>query len=202
MSSSVVKCLFAGVVLLATQIPSRAATLQIEPVLIDVAAPGAASTVSLRNESGAPIDVQIRVFRWSQADGKENLEPTEDVVASPPAVTLAPNASYVARVVRVTKRPISGEESYRVLIDQLPARRQKRTNSVNPPRSGTGMERRGERQQGQGNRPQRGRPAPAHRLAQYPQWQGKDRLLQQGSGRVRVGKVDRRLDGAGRRLCG
>jgi len=52
-------------------------------------------------------------------------------VASPPAVTLAANGSYVARIVRVSKRPISGEESYRVLIDQLPATQQKRTSAVN-----------------------------------------------------------------------
>src|ERR1700737_2550394 len=125
----VVRFLFAGTLLLAAQISSRAATLQVEPVLIDVTAPGAASTVTLRNE--APINVQIRLFRWSQVDGKENLEPTDDVVASPPAVTLAPKANYVARIVRVTKRPIGGEESYRVLIDQLPAPTQKRGNAVN-----------------------------------------------------------------------
>src|SRR3954471_12794319 len=41
------------------------------------------------------------VFRWSQVDSKEKLEPTEEVVASPPAVTLAANGSYVARIVRV-----------------------------------------------------------------------------------------------------
>lgn len=131
MSSSVVKYLFAAAVLLAGQAALQAATLQIEPVMIEVAAPGAASTVSLRNDGAAPINVQIRVFRWSQVDGKENLDPTEDVVASPPAVTLAPNGNYLVRIVRVTKRPISGEESYRVLIDQLPAPNQKRTSAVN-----------------------------------------------------------------------
>ena len=131
MSSSIGRLLFSTLALLAGAISSRAATLQIEPVLIDIAAPGAASTVSLRNEGTTPINVQIRVFQWSQIAGKENLEPTEDVVASPPAVTLAANGSYVARIVRVSKRPINGEESYRVLIDQLPATQQKRTSAVN-----------------------------------------------------------------------
>ena len=127
----VARFLFAGAVLLAAQVASRAGTLQVEPVLIDVTAPGAASTVTLRNEGTAPINVQIRLFRWSQVDGKENLEPTDDVVASPPAVTMAPKTNYVARIVRVTKRPISGEESYRVLIDQLPAPTQQHGNAVN-----------------------------------------------------------------------
>jgi fimbrial chaperone protein len=33
--------------------------------------------------------VQIRLFRWSQVDGKEKLEPTDEVAASPPAITMA-----------------------------------------------------------------------------------------------------------------
>jgi fimbrial chaperone protein len=130
MSSSIVKFLFAAVLLLVGQLAARAGTLQVEPVLIDVTAPGAASTVTLRNEGAAPVNVQIRLFRWSQVDGKEQLDPTDDVVASPPAVTLAPKANYVARIVRVTKRPISGEESYRVMIDQLPESTAQRTNAV------------------------------------------------------------------------
>ena len=99
MLSSIVRFIFAAVIVLAVQIGARAGTLQIEPVLIDVASPGAASTVSLRNDGTAPINAQIRIFRWSQVDGKENLEPTDDVVASPPAVALAPKTNYVARIV-------------------------------------------------------------------------------------------------------
>lgn len=108
-----------------------AGSLQIEPVLIDVTAPGAASTVTLRNQGATPINAQIRVFRWSLVDGQEKLEPTEDVVASPPSVTLTPNGQYIARIVRVSKRPVSGEESYRLLVDQLPDLSQQKNGTVN-----------------------------------------------------------------------
>jgi fimbrial chaperone protein len=131
MRSAIVKFCVAGILLVTAQVSARAATLQVEPVLIDVTAPGAASTITLRNEGTAPINVQVRIFRWSQIDGKENLEPTEDVVASPPAVTLSPKTNYITRIVRVTKRPISGEESYRVLVDQLPDATQQKGNTVN-----------------------------------------------------------------------
>lgn len=107
--------------LLLSATAALAASLQVEPALVEVAAPGAASTVTLRNSGDAPINVQIRVFRWSQENGKERLDPTSDVVASPPAATLAANGDYVARLVRVAKRPIEREESYRLLIDELPS---------------------------------------------------------------------------------
>ncbi len=110
--------------------PLCAASLQVQPALVDVVAPGAASTVTLRNTGPTPINVQVRVFRWSQADGEESLKPTEDVVASPPAVTLAPNSDYVARIVRIVKQPVVDEEAYRLLVDELPDVGQSKTNAV------------------------------------------------------------------------
>src|SRR5215472_15707612 len=125
-----------GAVLVATLVafasfPANAGSLQVEPVLVDVAAPGAASTVTLRNEGTAPINAQIRVFRWSLVNGKEHLDPTNDVVASPPSVTLTPKGQYITRIVRVSKQPVVGEESYRLLVDQLPDLSQQRNGAVN-----------------------------------------------------------------------
>jgi fimbrial chaperone protein len=122
--------LFAAAVAFAAS-PAAAGSLQVEPVLVDVTAPGAASTITLRNEGTAPIDAQIRVFKWSIVNGKEQLTPTNDVVASPPSITLTPKGQYVARVVRVSKQPVVGEESYRMLVDQLPDLSQQKNGSVN-----------------------------------------------------------------------
>jgi fimbrial chaperone protein len=99
---------------------ASAASLQVAPILLEVTSPGAATTVTLRNTGAAPIATQIRVFRWIQEGGKEKLEPTADVVASPPAAELRPGQDYVVRVVRLTQNPVAGEEAYRLLIDELP----------------------------------------------------------------------------------
>ena len=97
-----------------------AGTLRVEPVLVEVFAPGAASMLTLRNDSGTDMTAQIRVFRWSQANGTDTLAPTSEVAASPPIVKLAPGTDYVARIVRVARKPVTSEESYRILVDQLP----------------------------------------------------------------------------------
>jgi len=99
---------------------ASAASLQVAPILLEVTSPGAATTVTLRNTGAAPIATQIRVFRWIQEGGKEKLEPTANVVASPPASELRPGQDYVVRVVRLTQNPVAGEEAYRILIDELP----------------------------------------------------------------------------------
>lgn len=96
----------------------QAAGLQVEPVLIDVAFPGAASALTLGLEGSRSANVQIRVLRWAQQDGVEKLLPTDDVVISPPAARLKPGADYTVRVVRVSRAAVRGEESYRVIVDQ------------------------------------------------------------------------------------
>src|ERR1700694_5222625 len=108
MRLTVTKAVLTATLVVAACYPAQAGSLQVAPVLVDVTAPGAASTVTLRNEGTTPIDAQIRVFRWSLVDGQEKLEPTDDVIASPPSVTLTPNGQYIARIARVSKRPVNG----------------------------------------------------------------------------------------------
>lgn len=98
---------------------AHGAALQVAPVLLDVRA-GATATLSLRNESPRPIDAQTRVFRWTQANGEDVLEPTEAVVASPPSVTLSSRVDYTVRIVRATRQALEQEEAYRLLVDELP----------------------------------------------------------------------------------
>lgn len=111
--------------------PSWAASLQVSPVTVEVAAPGAATTVKLRNEGTTPLNAQIRVFRWSQINGEDKLEPTTDVVASPPITRLSPKTDYTVRLVRVSKTPVAKEETYRLFIDELPDAANQRNRAVN-----------------------------------------------------------------------
>jgi fimbrial chaperone protein len=126
------KTAVAALLLAGASLPAKAGTLQVEPVLLDVtAASAAASTVTLHNAGTTPINAQVRVFRWSQTNGQEKLEPTDDVAASPPVLTIGPNGKNIVRIIRQSKQPIVGEESYRLLIDQLPDLSQQKNGAVN-----------------------------------------------------------------------
>ncbi|MFJ7353475.1 molecular chaperone [Phyllobacterium sp. NPDC097923] len=101
-------------------LPALAAPLQVSPVSVDLTAPGQTSTVNLRNDGDRPVNVQVRVFSWSQVNGEDQLTPSRDVVASPPAATLQPGTTYTIRIARIAPPLKSGEETYRLLVDQLP----------------------------------------------------------------------------------
>lgn len=97
-----------------------AASLRVAPTNLELIAPDSAGVLNLTNEAKRPINIQVRVLKWSQVNGVEQLEATTDVVASPPMSKMGPNADYVIRVVRVSKVPLHKEDSYRVIVDELP----------------------------------------------------------------------------------
>jgi fimbrial chaperone protein len=108
------------VALAAAQSCLAGASMQISPVLVDLEAPAAASTIEIANQAPQPASIQVRVFAWTQADGNETLTPSTSVVASPPFATIAPGATLSIRVIRSAQAPVKGEEAYRIVVDQLP----------------------------------------------------------------------------------
>lgn len=98
-----------------------AASVSVSPVNLFVIAPSKAGAVSISNQNKAPVRLQIRVFRWRQKDGKDVLEPTRDVIANPPSMEIPGEQTYTIRVARASAAPLGPEESYRLIIDELPS---------------------------------------------------------------------------------
>ena len=119
-----------GSLQLALSSPSIASSFQATPVNVEIRAPGAASSITLKNDGDAAMNMQVRVFRWSQIDGQEKLEPATEVVASPPMVTVAAKSEQVIRLVRVTKSPVSAEENFRVFVDEIPDPARRKTGQI------------------------------------------------------------------------
>lgn len=124
---TLVRSLALATALVAAPFSSFAATLQVSPISIEVVAPGATTTVTLGNVGEGVINAQVRVFKWTQENGQEKLTPTTDVVASPPALHIKQGENGTVRIVRLSKATITGEETYRLLVDEIPP----------PPKTGT-----------------------------------------------------------------
>lgn len=100
--------------------PAGAGALRVSPVGLDLPAGRAAATLTLRNDDAAPMNVQVRLFRWTQGPDGERYEPATDVVVSPPIAPRAPHSERVVRVVRTGPDVAGREDSYRVIVDELP----------------------------------------------------------------------------------
>jgi len=110
--------------------PAGASGLQVAPVGLEFAPAGNAQGIWLTNTGNNVLHAQVRVFHWTQADGKDALTPTQGLVASPPMLNLQPGAQQLVRVIR-TGAPANGaEDAYRLLIDELPQPEKDNKSSV------------------------------------------------------------------------
>jgi fimbrial chaperone protein len=106
--------------LMLVPVAARASGLQVAPISLEFAPGSQAEAVWLTNTGDAPIRAQVRVLRWTQADGEEVLTPSPDLRPSPAIVEIAPGKQQLVRIVRPVVEKASQEVAYRLLIDELP----------------------------------------------------------------------------------
>lgn len=101
---------------------AHAEGLQVAPVSVTI--PQRSGVVWLNNGSDQPLRAQVRVFRWLQSDGEDELVETDELIASPPFVEIAPDGQQVIRLVRFGDAALQMSEcerTYRIIVDELPS---------------------------------------------------------------------------------
>jgi fimbrial chaperone protein len=111
-------------------VDASAASLQVSPIRVDLDSERPAAMLTLHNDGPAPLDAQVRVFAWSQTLDEDRLEPTPMVIATPPIAHIEPGDEQTVRLLRVGRAPISHEETYRVIVDELPGGATSQSNGV------------------------------------------------------------------------
>jgi len=99
--------------------PAGAAGLQVTPTTLTLQAKQRADGLWLSNTGSKPLQAQVRVYRWIQENHEERFEATRALAISPPMLELAPGARQLVRVIRLGAPP-AAEESYRLIVDELP----------------------------------------------------------------------------------
>lgn len=107
---------FAGLLFAGT---ASAGALTVSPIMVEFSAKETAQGLWLSNGGNEPMRAQLRAYAWSQADGADVLQPTQDLVLSPPMLTLGPGQQQLVRVIRAGAAA-PREQSYRILVDELP----------------------------------------------------------------------------------
>ena len=98
-----------------------ASGLQVAPIGLELTPSSQAQGLWLTNTGDRELRAQVRVFHWTQADGKEDLAASQGLVASPPMLELASGARQLVRIIRTGGTSNgSNEDAFRVLVDELP----------------------------------------------------------------------------------
>lgn len=104
--------------------------LQTRQTGVDMPAGARAGRLVLANSGDAPVAAQIRVYIWTQENGEDRLEPSDDLLVSPPIVEIPAGGEQLIRLVRADATAPARELAYRVVVDELPDDDQTAENAV------------------------------------------------------------------------
>ena len=119
-----------------------ASTFNVNPIQLHLSEGGSSTLRTVHNTSEEEIRFQLTTYAWSQgADGRIQLEPTNDIVFFPRMIQLAPGTKRKVRIglARATSKNESAggksagdkkvgsiEHTYRILVEELPSRKTKK----------------------------------------------------------------------------
>lgn len=97
-----------------------AAGLQVTPISLEIGPQQQAQMLILSNTANRPMRAQVRIQRWRQQHGEEQLTATRELAASPPLVELPAGGRQTVRIVKLELEPVADESAFRLIIDELP----------------------------------------------------------------------------------
>lgn len=94
----------------------------------------------LENRNLAATQMQVRVMRWQQIEGKDELSPQNEIMVSPPFAQIEPSKRQMIRLLKNknVKVPAGEEIAYRILIDEAaPAKKTADSLAIEKPKKPT-----------------------------------------------------------------
>lgn len=99
---------------------AQAAGLRVTPLRLDFSARQTSGQIEVSNLGTSTLAVQVKAFRWTQKDGQDNYEPTNDLFFAPPIVSVAPQKKTLVRFRLRAAPPAEKEGTYRVYFQEVP----------------------------------------------------------------------------------
>src|SRR5262245_15618685 len=97
-----------------------AGSFNVSPVRVELSAKDRTQALTVRNQGDQPSVVQVQLFAWSQDAGQDILQPTTDVLVSPPVFTVQPGQSQLLRIALRGVADPARQLSYRAILQEVP----------------------------------------------------------------------------------
>lgn len=97
-----------------------AGSFAVNPVRLHLSAAQPTAVLNVTNNGKTPTVVQLSLFVWSQANGRNVLTPTRALLATPPIFTIAAGGEQTVRVGLRIKPEATHETAYRLFMTQVP----------------------------------------------------------------------------------
>jgi len=99
---------------------AEASSFNISPIRAELSAAHPTEVLTLTNAEDAPVVVEVRVFKWSQVDGAEQLDDTRELLSTPPVLQIPGSKDQIVRVALRREPDPATELTYRVIYQEVP----------------------------------------------------------------------------------
>jgi len=106
--------------LLAAALPAAASTFNLAPIRLEMDRSRQTGVLTLHNDGDAPVTIQVRPVSWSQPEGADRYEPTQDLIVTPPVFVVAAHKDQIVRVARRGATDGERERTYRLFFEEVP----------------------------------------------------------------------------------
>lgn len=96
------------------------ATFLIWPIYPKIESNEKAVAVWLQNTGKTDAMVQVRVFKWSQNNFKDDYSDQNEIIPSPPVAKIRAGEKHMLRLTKSSLVPDGKELAFRVIVDELP----------------------------------------------------------------------------------
>src|SRR5277367_2268937 len=100
--------------------PASASTFNISPIRAELSGAHRTEALTITNADDNPVVIQIRVVRWSQSSGTEQLVDTRELLATPPVLQIPAMGQQIIRVALRRDPDPTQELTYRVILEEVP----------------------------------------------------------------------------------
>ncbi len=107
-----------GLSLFTTLISSSEAVI-VSPVQLDLSVKNPIASFTVTNDSALTVTYQSSFSSWAQVDGQDVHIETNDLVVTPPIVSIKPKSAQVFRVALLKTSTHLVEQSYRIVLDDI-----------------------------------------------------------------------------------
>lgn len=97
------------------------AGVHVSPTTLNINESKPVEAFTLTNQGDKDTSFEVRLYRWGITDDQNDLEPTRDLMVSPPVFSLAPGESQTVRVALLSDISRTSEASYRAIFRELPS---------------------------------------------------------------------------------
>lgn len=99
---------------------AQASSFNISPIRAELGGARHTEVMTLTNADDSPVVVEVRVVKWSQDNGADQLDDTRELLVTPPVLQIPGKGEQIIRVALRREPDPARETTYRVIFQEVP----------------------------------------------------------------------------------